>query len=362
MKLVAEKYRKLRPELSLLSDEVVLSQAWKKTHGYMRTHNWYADTLELDISALGIEENAIKWKKTLALGRFQLQPLESVPAAKSEPWIMDAEKGWTYKDPSNDRREKPPIRPLAHLTVRDQTWSTAVMMCLADAVETIQGNCSLGDAHSAQKRNVYSYGNRLVCDWKNDEAWFRWGNGETYRKFFIDYQNFLKRPIQIGRSVANNLSDSNHVFILNLDLSKFYDNIDRSFLMDRLKTIAVEYDSRTVDTKFWNTAKKIMNWEWSEEAKKTAAPLGLNLGTGLPQGLVASGFFANAYMIQFDQFIGRSIGESIGSLAGIVLHDYCRYVDDLRLVVSVGSTSADDTVKAINTFISKNLKRMLEKK
>lgn len=52
-----EKYRKLKPSIDLLSDEVIIAQAWKKTHAYMRTHNWYADTLALDISALGLESN-----------------------------------------------------------------------------------------------------------------------------------------------------------------------------------------------------------------------------------------------------------------------------------------------------------------
>lgn len=356
MKLVAEKYRKLRPELQLLTDEVVMSQAWKKTHGYMRTHNWYADTLALDISALGIEQNSAIWAKALARGKFALQPLELVPAAKSEPWTLDADKGWVPKETSKNRKEKPPIRPLAHLTVRDQTWATAVMMCLADAVESAQGNCAISDAHLAQKKKVYSYGNRLLCDWKGADAWFRWGNGETYRKFFTDYQTFLKRPIQIGRTVANNLSDIDHVFIINLDLSKFYDHIDREILIDRLASLSKEYERVEVEDKFLRAIKKITGWEWSEAAIKLAEPLGLTLGSGLPQGLVASGFFANAYMVEFDRKIGQCIGENINSVPGVILHDYCRYVDDLRLVVSAGNVDVNEIVSGINDFINRQLK------
>ena len=58
MKLIEEKNRKLKPSIDLLSDEVIIAQAWKKTHAYIRLHNWYADTLALDISALGLESNA----------------------------------------------------------------------------------------------------------------------------------------------------------------------------------------------------------------------------------------------------------------------------------------------------------------
>lgn len=110
MKLVAEKYRKLRPDFQLLTDEVVMSQAWKKTHGYMRTHNWYADTLALDISALGIEQNSTIWAKALSRGKFSLQPLELVPAAKSETWILDADLGWVPKESGKNRKDKPPIK------------------------------------------------------------------------------------------------------------------------------------------------------------------------------------------------------------------------------------------------------------
>ena len=161
-------------------------------------------------------------------------PLILIPAAKSDPWIVDQEKGWIPKALLNkdkkSRKEKPPIRPLSHLRVRDQTRATAIMLCLADAVESAQGDCSESNFLNAQQNKVYSYGNRLYCNWDGTNAWFRWGNSSTYRKFFTDYQNFLKRPVSIGRMVANNQHDIDHVFIVNLDLTKFYDHIDRLIL------------------------------------------------------------------------------------------------------------------------------------
>ena len=122
--------------MEYLADEVVIAQAWKKTHGYIRSFNWYADTLALDVSALTIEDNAKKWAGQITQGN-QLNQLELVPAAKSEAWVFD-HKGWHSKD-IDKRCDKTPLRPLAHLTVRDQTWASAAMLCLADAVETAQG-------------------------------------------------------------------------------------------------------------------------------------------------------------------------------------------------------------------------------
>jgi hypothetical protein len=51
MKLIEEKYRRLQPTIGYLTDEVVMAQAWKKIHGYIRTLNRYADTLDLNVTA-----------------------------------------------------------------------------------------------------------------------------------------------------------------------------------------------------------------------------------------------------------------------------------------------------------------------
>lgn len=356
MKLVLEKYRKLKPKIEYLTDEVIIAQAWKKTHGYMRTHNWYADTLALDISALALETNSRIWAEALKKDQLDLRSLELIPAAKSEPWILDEHNGWGPAAKAADRKSKPPVRPLAHLTIRDQTWATALMMCLADAVETAQGDCSKQDISVLQQKRVYSYGNRLLCDWSEQGAWFRWGNGETYRKFFTDYQNFLKRPIEVGRLVANTMSDTDHVFVINLDLSKFYDHIDRDILLGRLYKLATDYGHLEPCTDFWSVAKKLTNWEWDQEALKAANTIGIQLGHGLPQGLVASGFFANAYMVEFDRSIGKHIGLSIPKMPGVLLHDYCRYVDDIRLVVSVEHFDGDKLIDGLNKWISTQLK------
>ncbi|MEW5251660.1 hypothetical protein [Microbulbifer discodermiae] len=78
MKLIDGKYRQLLPTDSYLGDEVIMAQAWKKTHAYMRTHNWYADTLALDVSALNSENNAKKWAKSAIDESVQLYRLELV--------------------------------------------------------------------------------------------------------------------------------------------------------------------------------------------------------------------------------------------------------------------------------------------
>lgn len=358
MKLINEKYRALKPSLDYLTDEVVIAQAWKKTHGYMRSFNWYADTLALDISALTIEENAKVWADALLEGK-PLNDLELVPAAKSEDWEI-SENGWHFKGDRKDANSKVklPLRPLAHLTIRDQTWATSAMMCLADAVESAQGECECLPFEKARNKKIYSYGNRLLCDWnKEDKAWFRWGNSETYRKFFTDYQNFLNRPLEIGREVANVSSGNEDVYVVNLDLSKFYNTIDVDILIERLQELAIQFGHELYDD-FWNKLKGVFSWKWRTEDLVTAQELNLDneaIELGLPQGLVSAGFFANAYLNNFDKEVGSFISKIIDNATGVTLHDYCRYVDDLRLVVSADNQSISAISKVVNQFIEKKL-------
>lgn len=374
MKLINEKYQKLKPTFEYLSDKVVIAQAWKKTHSYMRTHNWYADTLALDISALGLEVNLESWAKNISKPPHAL---ELVPAAKSDEWVIDQEHGWIPKaslkqkcehkgkcdkktektcknlpstvycdkdiELAKNRTKKPPVRPLANLMIKDQTLATAAMLCLADIVENAQGDCNEQDFFKARRKKIYSYGNRLLCDWGKGSAWFRWGNSQIYRKFFTDYQNFLKRPVTIGREVGT----SDLVYVVSLDLEKFYDNIDRAKLIQRLRKLA-EKEKVETDEAFWDAFSKITCWQWDKEAIRRANELGISLGDGLPQGLVASGFFANAYMLRFDKKVGANIGKEIPSDENIILHDYCRYVDDLRMVISI---TTDDNYELIQENI-----------
>jgi hypothetical protein len=234
------------------------------------------------------------------------------------------------------------------------------MLCLADAVESAQGDCShnKGGAEGALARRVYSYGNRLVCDWKTPEdAWFRWGNSDTYRKFYTDYQNFLKRPINTGRIVAEQQADEDSVFVVNLDLSKFYNTINRKTLRERLQGICISF-GHDVCPKFWPVFKRIIDWRWSDDDVALAERHKLGeIRQGLPQGLVAAGFFANAYLIDFDRAFGKLIGANLDEGKELVLHDYCRYVDDLRLVVSTDEHSINEVFEIVNEYVTKLLRQ-----
>lgn len=358
MSILDKRYDRLGPDLELLCDEAVLAQAWKKTDAYIRRHNWYADTLELEQTSLLLPAKLQSWGAQLKAGDFDsATPLRLVLAPKNAKWYFPKGEasGWVFrKTVGADGVEiiEPDLRPLAHVPVREQTLATAVMMCLADAIETLQGNTDAATYTSAAiaRQHVCSYGNRLFCDWRTtpgdvQQAKLRWGNATTYSQFFQDYERFLERPAEVCRELLPTLQGE-RLFVVNLDLAKFYDCVEQKTVTSRLrshferyaKQFSVVYDPAEAEP-FWQVAEKVLRWEWDEQD--------LDKPLGLPQGLVASGFLANAYMYDFDQVAMMTVRQGIripitsNTPLSVRLLDYCRYVDDIRLVIAVPEEAAN---------------------
>ena len=333
---------KLCPQAKTLQDEVVLAQAWKKTHTFIRRHNWYADVLELDASGVCLPENLAKWSNDIAIGDYETSSAWLVPAPKNGLWWFQSESEGGWQPRLAKEEQAPVLRPLAHIGVREQTIATAVMLCLADCIESVQGDTSL-PAEEAGEKGVFSYGNRLYCSWSKDHtvASFAWGNSNTYSRYFQDYQRYVERPLIIAKNVDPGKNAK--VFIASLDISAFFDNIDIPLLVEKLQTAyqnfceKYEEDLQPADNAFWEMARRSLTFKWRDE-DLALGPLFRDgaLPLGLPQGLVASGFFANAYLLDFDREIGSFIDRKPRKKSFRV-HDYCRYVDDLKLVVSVDS-------------------------
>lgn len=244
--------------------------------------------------------------------------------------------------------DAPVLRPLAHIGIREQTVATAVMLCLADCIESAQGDTSLNPSEAAAT-GVFSYGNRLYCNWSSDHssATFSWGNSNTYSRYFQDYQRFVERPVALATDAE--ADGEKNIFIVSLDLSAFFDNVDIDLLLQRMRDEYEDYIESTEEARdksdeaFWTTARNALRFLWRAEDERLADLFrdGL-LPLGLPQGLVGSGFFANAYLLAFD----RAVGDFIGTRPrrkSFRVHDYCRYVDDLRLVISV-DTEEDEFI------------------
>ncbi|WP_370601215.1 reverse transcriptase domain-containing protein [Pseudomonas nitroreducens] len=399
MSIIKTEYQTLLPKGATLQDIVVLAQAWKKSHGFIRRHNSYADVLELDSSTINLERQLKEWSKSIGDPGFLPEDLKLVPAPKNKKWefrssailtedlleltLLEIDSLFQEWIPCPDEdgkgsraSEAQPglqmLRPLAHISIRDQSLATAVMMCLAESIETAQGNPDESDVLKARGRGLVSYGNRLHCRWSEygdtqARAHFSWGNSQTYRKYFQDYRAFLSRPRQVCSEFSPCLSKGRELFVVNLDLKSFYDRVDRRALLRELQRLEAEYRQAFhfqaesgADSDFWDKTSRIMNWSW-RSGDIAYAPLfneteSPELDLGLPQGLVASGFLANAYLIGFDRAVDRACKESREIDSEIKVVDYCRYVDDIRIVVEAPSYTHTPLLEPVKKFILEQLK------
>ena len=148
---------RLDPNFASLSKEYVLIQAWKKTSSYIRSHNSFADTLALDQATVNLPEFLERIRNRLKVReKWKKKPLRIVPAPKSQAWHVGKE-GWRPEEAAI------PLRPLSHVDLEEQVVATALMLCLADRVETKQGDPRTAVDTLEARRKVISYGNRLFC-------------------------------------------------------------------------------------------------------------------------------------------------------------------------------------------------------
>jgi hypothetical protein len=245
--------RFLSPNLDLLRQEFVLVQAWKKTSAYIRSHNWYADTLELDLASVNLPAFLADLQKQL---EYPIQrengALRIVPAPKSQEWhIAPDTRLWEPVDP---RKAATKLRPLAHASLADQVVATAVMMCLADRVEAIQGDPRTEIDGQALRKQVISYGNRLFCENDAGVNSHRWGSSKLYRGYYQDYRRFLSRPDE----VAGGLAAGSKIVILQSDLRQFYDRVRPTLLAAKIDSLKRPGD----DPAFFDFAKRLLDWRW----------------------------------------------------------------------------------------------------
>lgn len=62
---------------------VVLAQAWKKSHIFIRRHNSYADVLELDASTVDLEDSLVQWASDVNEDGFRPKEMMLVSAPKN---------------------------------------------------------------------------------------------------------------------------------------------------------------------------------------------------------------------------------------------------------------------------------------
>lgn len=331
----------LKPAFNDVQLECVLIQAWKKASTYIRDHSWYSNVLEIDYQSLRIPDFLREIRDQLNDSeQWKSSPLDLVPAPKMQLWKIEKDR-WIPNDRGNLEKM---WRPLANVNLRDQVVAIAIMMCLADRVETKLGNPSLNTTLEENRRKVCAYGHRLYCgEYRDDLLKHRWGSVKLYRKYSLDYAKFLDRPQIVVKSIECQIdSEKEEIAVVHSDLSKFYDRIRPEILHKSIRKLKEKSD----DEKFFTLAERWLHWEWEPVDKSEALAYARehdvkNFDTiALPQGLAASGFFANVVMLDFDARLKQAMknakyGEFMNDAKTLRLVDGCYYVDDIRLVIRI---------------------------
>lgn len=327
----------LKPSLDLLRKEYVLVQAWKKTAAYIRYHNWFSDTLALDRAAVDLREFLGSVADSLRSPEaWTGSPLRMVPAPKTQRWHLPGGDCW---EPFERAQNEASLRPLAHVQLRDQVVATALMLCLANRVETRQGDPRESVREKVSRRNVISYGNRLFCDNDGGELRHRWGSAKLYRAYFQDYKTFLSRPEIVAETLLP--SKGRRCFIVQSDLAQFYDRVRPKHLATTLRALQKGND----ESEFFDLAERVLSWTWDPRDRSDVSNYANQAKirdfshVALPQGLVSAGFFSNVALLDFDKEVRGAIGSDIGK--GVRLEDCCRYVDDFRIVVTLAGQDSD---------------------
>ena len=332
----------LRLTIDELASEYLLVQAFKKTVSYIRYHNWFADSVELDRASADLPHFLSQLSERVKSESWQPKPLHLVmaPKAQSWEWSEDSQRWGPLGG-----HEPVKLRPIAHVALEDQVLATAVMLCLANRVETAQGDPRLSPLMESG-RVVRSYGNRLFCDVDRPlgQLKHRWASQALYRAYFQDYQTFINRTDHVARLEA---LSSDSIYLTQSDLAQFYDRIRPAHLSAALRNFMHENDDR----RFFELTDQLFNWNWfhaDQSAVRKYAEQN-NIGSmdsiALPQGLVASGFLANVVLHSFDKQISSKLSKDISP--GVQLRDYSRYVDDMRFVWAINSNVQKSEVPAM---------------
>lgn len=332
----------LTPSIEDLRLDYVLIQAWKKTSSYLRSHSWYADTLGIDYESLRLPQFIKEIQNRLKNpDSWESRPIMLVPAPKNQKWNYQG-GNWEPQEDNVDNK----MRPLAHVDLQDQVVATAIMLCLANRIESAMGNPCLSTEIKENRKKILAYGHRLFCDQNSDEnLCHRWGSSKIYRQYYQDYRTFLERPNIVAKSLTSDIKTCDkeyEIAIVQSDLSKFYDRVSPSLLWDKLKKFQLSPE----ETEFFQLAKRVFKWQWAsnkKEAKQSSDTNILRKLVALPQGLVTAGFFANIVMSDFENALRKSLGKNLFG-SEIILEDACYYVDDFRFVLRVPKGLSEKTI------------------
>lgn len=181
-------------------------------------------------------------------------------------------------------------------------------------------------------------------------------NGGMFRKFYDcwkDYVNYLADGIIKMKSDC--------VYILKLDISKFYDNISSSSIKNMLtKELSYVFElnnsyntNKTDDNIQQDFIDKICNDVFGRDyysSKDGSLVKSEKYYLGIPQGPNISAYLANILLFNMDKLVSSYIRSKNSKNENIVVARYARYVDDMVII-----TTSYNHMEHIKSIISNEL-------
>jgi len=327
--------------LDRLVTPAFLCLAAKKARKYLTARQWYHDRSSQEAFCGALTFRAWQLSNELQTGEYKPQARTVFAAPKR---IMGEVGKEVYQ-----------CRPLAIQAFRDEVVETALVMTLADAFES-----SWGDPEKDSYPRLCSYGNRVFRPKSGEDAALSIGSSHLYRDWPEDYARFVKETALHFNAALRKCKAGEYVVLFSSDVSNFYPSIDRRRLV-RLVNEKVEIDEefRTLlETIFGRYEVRGCDF-----TQKDAASLA---STGLLQGPVHSGFWANVYLATHDEWVKDGLTAELANRGIKASVDfYARYVDDFHIVLKVQQVAGLDdatsvaldqhTAEAISTSLAVSL-------
>ena len=231
-------------------------------------------------------------------------------------------------------------RDLAHLDFSTQVFSTAILMAVSDHWEKAFGKA---DDPTSKKCIL---GNRLDILRTEEGELFPVGTYALYRFWGEDYSNFVKFTSDRFNEALVQLAQDRRLNLLSTDVASFYPSISLPELTKKINSTPSLNDLER---------SQIAGFFGSIETAMKGAGL-----SGLPQGMVAAGFFSNVYLHDFDSELLSTVTE----LPSLKQRDpkllfYARYVDDIRLILDTKARKGQPPRKVEKHVVYKSVLRSL---
>lgn len=157
---------------------------------------------------------------------------------------------------------------------------------------------------------------------------------ETLKNYYPEYQR-TKLPQEWIKKIKEELSKDNKEFFLKIDIKNFFDDINHTLLLNKLK-------KKIKDSKTISLIKKAI--------ENPTHPYKEKNNKGLPQGIAISNILSNIYLKTLDEYYNKN--EDI---------TYIRYVDDLLILCS-SQTEAEILKNEIEVKLKKEFYLDINKK